>query len=240
MERALSQRRFHLSTSVLAVPVLVVCAACAGMPGFMPSSNDGSATFVQVDDLMSRVERVHVDCELASEKVREATGTLHAMCSPDFDGEPAVAHETLIAAIQASERQAEDLQRDYDRMTRSGDKVFAQWQDNLEEYSSEVMRDASAKRMNATRARYDAVVAAVGPALETYRGFNATLRDHALYIGTDFNEESLGLVEQEIRMVLRRAEAMTAEFERCKEACQTYVKKSAIRGQVTSTARKQV
>ena len=206
----------------------------------MPSSSDGSATFVQVDDLMSRVERIHVDCEVASEQARTATTTLHSMVGPDFHGEPALAHEELVAAIEASERTAQDLQRDFDRMTRSGDKVFAQWQENLEEYTSEVMRQASEKRMNATRERYDAVVAAVGPAIESYRGFNATLRDHALYLGTDFNEESVSLVEQEIRVLLRRSEAMTAEFGRCQKACQRYVKKSAIRGQVAPTSRKEV
>ena len=106
--------------------------------------------------------------------------------------------------------------------------------------ASDSMREHSAVRMEATRARYDTVLTTVGPAMELYRGFNASLRDHTLYLGTDFNEESVVLVEREIRVLFREAEALRADFIHCTETCRNYVRKATTRSQSASTERREV
>lgn len=236
----MTTRRFHLSASLLAVPVLIACASCAGVKNLLSTSNSGEATFVQVDDLMSRIERIHVDCELARQNIAASTDALRVMVDPEFRGDPQLAHGDLVAALELSERQAEDLQSDYNRMTASAKRVFAQWEKNLQEFSSDSMREHSAVRMEATRARYETVLATVGPAMELYRGFNATLRDHTLYLGTDFNDESVVLVEREIRVLFREAEALRADFIHCLEACQNYVRKATVRNQTAPAGRSEV
>lgn len=236
----MSTRRFHISASLLAVPVLIACASCAGVKNLLSTSNDGEATFVQVDDLMSRIERIHVDCELARQNIAASTDALRVMVDPEFRGDPKLAHGDLVAALELSERQAEDLQSDYNRMTASAKRVFAQWEANLGSFSSESMREHSAARMQATRERYDAVLSVVGPAMELYRGFNASLRDHSLYFGTDFNDESVLLVEREIRVLFREAEALRADFIHCTEACQAYVRMATPRTQAAPGGRSKV
>lgn len=236
----MSTRRFHISTSVLVLPLLVAGASCAGVKNLLSPSNEGEATFVQVDDLMSRIERIHVDCELARQNIAASTDTLRVMADPEFRGDPKLAHGDLLAALELSERQAEDLQSDYNRMTSSAKRVFAQWEKNLQSFSSESMREHSAARMQATRANYETVLNTVGPAMELYRGFNATLRDHTLYLGTDFNEDSVFLIEREIRVLFREAEALRADFIHCTEACQNYVRKSTPRAQTATSGRREV
>jgi len=240
LERALSTRRFHTFASLVAVPVLIACASCAGVKNLLSTSNDGEATFVQVDDLMGRIERIHVDCELARQNIAATTDALRVMVDPEFRGDPALAHGDLVAALELSERQAEDLQSDYNRMTASAKRVFSQWQENLESFSSESMREHSAARMEATRARYEAVLNTVGPAMELYRGFNSTMRDHTLYFGTDFNDEAVRLVEREIRVLFREAEALRADFIHGTEACQAYVRKATPRSQAAPGGRREV
>lgn len=223
----------------LLVPLALLAPSCAGVKNMFGSSSD-DAGFVQVDELLSRVERVHVDCELAGQNVQESMTTLLSMVGPEFKGDPELAFSEFLSSIERSEKQARDLRNDYTPMKKSADRMFTQWQEDLDAFSSDVMREHSAKRKREMRERYEAVDAAVGPALEEYEEFNATLRDHALYLGNDFNSESVALIEKELRTLIQASNDLKKSLDACTEACQEYVRKAALRGQVSSRAKQQV
>lgn len=231
--------RATLRTTVIVAPTLLLGPSCAGVSQLF-SSDKADAGFVEVDDLLGRVERVHVDCELAGQNVAEAMAGLLAMAGPQFRGDPTLAFEDLMAAIELSDRQEELLREDYAPMQESAVAVFERWNADLEAFTSEVMREHSASRMAAARGRYAAIVAAVDPALAAYSAFNAALRDHALYLGNDFNAESLALIEGELRRLISESSELTAAFDECTRACEDYVRKSALRGQVSPRARRDV
>ena len=232
-------KRSKLRSSFLLLPLLLLAPSCAGVKNMFGASSDDEG-FVQVDDLLSRVERVHVDCELGGQNVTEATGTLLNLVGPEFRGDPALAYEEFIAAIELSEKQASDLRKHFNPMKTSAERMFAQWEKDLEAFTSEVMRKHSADRMQGMRERYQAVETAVGPTLEQYDAFNQTLRDHALYLGNDFNSESVALIEKELRTLVEQSKQLTASFDKCTEACQDYVRKAALRGQVSPKTKKKV
>lgn len=235
----LNWRSIFRSTT-LALPALCLLPSCAGLNYIFPSGADKDAGFVQVDDLLARVERVHVSCELAGQNVTESLTTLMQMVGPEFRGDPTLAYEDLMAAIELSEKQAEDLRENFVPMQKSAGQVFENWQMDLDAFTSDVMRQHSEERMGASRARYDAIVDVVAPALERYEAFNGVLRDHALYLGNDFNSESVELIEKQLRILIEESESLTAEFDKCTEACQAYVRKAALRGQVSPRARKSI
>lgn len=224
----------------LLLPLTLLAPSCAGVKNLFGSSNSDDAGFVQVDELLSRVERVHVDCELAGQNVTASMTTLISMVGPEFKGDPALAFGEFLAAIELSEKQAKDLRKDFTPMQKSAERMFLQWQDDLEAFSSDSMREHSAKRMQDMRDRYEAVNTAVGPALEQYEAFNASLRDHALYLGNDFNSESVAVIEKELRTLIQSANQLKKSLDTCTEACQEYVRKAALRGQVSSRAKQQV
>ena len=223
----------------LLVPLALIAPSCAGVKNLFGSSND-DAGFVQVDELLSRVERVHVDCELAGQNVTESMTTLLSMVGPEFQGDPELAFGEFLSAIERSEKQARDLRKDFTPMRKSSERMFEQWQKDLDAFTSDVMREHSSKRMRDMRERYEAVDAAVGPALEQYEAFNQHLQDHALYLGNDFNSESVALIEKELRNLIQEANTLKASLDACTEACQEYVRKAALRGQVSSRAKQQV
>lgn len=204
------------------------------------SDSADDASFVQVDDLLGRVERVHVDCELAGQNVSMAIESLMVLVGPEFRGDPELAFNDFATAIETSEQQALALRKDYEPMLNSADSVFDRWSADLEVFSSEVMREHSQKRMDASRERYDAVVSAVDPTILTYEDFNRTLRDHALYLGNDFSADSITVIEKELRALSERASELTLAFEKATLACQEFVRKGALRGQVTSSTRRDV
>lgn len=225
----------------LLLPLTLLAPSCAAVKNiFGHSSGSDDAGFVQVDEVLSRVERVHVDCELAGQHVTESMATLISMVGPEFKGDPALVFEEFLSAIELSEKQASDLRKDFAPMQKSGEIMFKQWQADLDGFSSDVMREHSAKRMTDMRKRYEAVNTSVGPVVEQYEEFNTVLRDHALYLGNDFNSESVALIEKELRSLIATSNQLKTALNTCTEACQEYVRKAALRGQVSSRAKQQV
>jgi len=239
LERVLANWGSTLRSTVLAASALFFLPACAAVSQLFSSDND-DASFVQVDELVGRVERVHIDCELAGQNVSEGLETLMAMVGPQFRGDPTLAYDDLAAAIKLSQKQEQTLREDFGPMQETAGKVFEQWTADLDAFTSDVMRQHSAERMTAARERYDDIVAAVEPALASYAAFNASLADQALYLGHDFNAESVALIESELRALGQTASALTARFDECTKTCQNYVRKSALRGQISPRSRKGV
>lgn len=224
-------------SSLVVLPVLVLATSCAGVKNLFSSGTDETVSFVQVDDLLTRVERVHVACELSGQSATESLATLMSMVGPGFRGDPTLAYSDLISSIELSEEQADDLQHNFEPMKKVAKLVFEDWQEDIDEFSSDVMRQHSDERLDAARKRYIAILTSVGPALEEYRTFNQTLRDHALYLGNDFNAGSVATIEKELRSLIQASEQLTASFEVCTEACQDYVRRAALRGQISPRTR---
>lgn len=221
-------------------PVLALLPACSAVSSIFPSSSDHEASFVKVDDLLGRVERVHVDCELAGQTVREAIESLMVLVGPEFRGDAALAYEDFALAIEIAEEQAKALRESFDPMDRAAEGVFERWEADLEAFSSDAMRQHSEERMTASRTRYEAVSKAVDPAILAFEDFNRALKDQALYLGNDFSADSISVIEKELRDVSQRATSLSRNFERATRACQEFVRKGALRGQVAPAARKDV
>ena len=107
------------TTGSLAIVLSTLLAGCEsvssgvnGVSDFLESSftngsKDGGLT--KVEDLLDRIERVHVETELSQDSVHLAMESLAMLVSPDFGGEPMTAYTEFSASIEACEKQAEKL-----------------------------------------------------------------------------------------------------------------------------------
>lgn len=232
------QRR--LLQSAVLLSALLTFPSCATVSSMFSSDSGEDAGFIQVDDLLGRAERVHVDCELAGQRVSEAIESLMVLVGPEFRGDPALAYNDFVLAIESSEETERVLNEDYGPMQGSANGVFNAWHKDLEAFNSEVMRQHSEKRMSASRVRYTAIETAIDPTLPLYAEFNSALRDQALYLGNDFSADSIAVIEKELRDLSVRAKKLTTAFEAATLACQEFVRKGALRGQNSPAARKDV
>lgn len=198
-----------------------------------PSSADEEASFVQVNDLLSRIELIHVDCELSGQSVDASIEALMTLVGPKFRGDPELGYNDFAMAIEMSEEFATTLRKNYGPMQDSAMMMFDQWNTDLEVFSSQTMREHSETRLEASRERYNAIVSSVDPALEAFDMFNQVMRDHALYLGNDFNADSVAIIEKELRDVQVAARSLTASLEKATVACQEFVRKAALRGPLT-------
>ena len=182
----------------------------------------------QVDDLLTHIERVYVECELSDARVNEAMETLAWLTSPGFDGDPLEVHAQLALAAERAQLQAEELEGCIAPMKASGEALFQRWGADLEQFRSASMRARSAERLEQTRARYDAIVANVEPAFERMEALNAILADSVLFLANDLNAESIGALRGDVDEMLASAKQLSGELESALAAADVYMRSAAL------------
>lgn len=182
------KRRTLFPMLVALVPCCLAVAGCANLEATFFQPKDSLAL---VDDLSDRIEEVHVASEVAKERMTAAVETLRSIVSPDFRGDGLSAHAELTRAIEQSEEQAEVFRERVADMKDTAKELFDRWASDLEGFTNAEMRQHSQRRLEETRTRYQAIVAAVDPAQWSYDAVNRSLGDHALFLGHDFNRAAV-------------------------------------------------
>lgn len=217
----------HLTLSLLAV--LPVAGGCSGLATLGMKQKGG---LERVDELLSHVERVQVEATVSKDRAQSALESLRRLVAPEFKGEPVVAHEELVAAVELSADQAKALQASVRPLRKTGESVFARWTADLESFGNLAMRQRSQERLEETRRRYDAILAAAVAAQLAYDSFNGDLADHALFLEHDFNATSVALMSQELDGLRSRGKELAKRLDACAAACLAYVEFSAPSAQV--------
>lgn len=225
--RIVQTRSLLLSLPLLAT--LLSTSACSSFSALGMAQKDGLG---QVDELLAHVERVHVETAVAKERSQGALDVLRRLIAPEFKGDPASGHADLVAAVEECEEQADALKSRVRPLRKTAESVFARWTKDLESFGNLAMRQRSQERMEETRRRYDAVLAACVSAQVAFDSFNGDLGDHALFLEHDFNAASIAVVAQELEGLRNRSKELARRLDACAAACKAYVEFSAPSSQV--------
>jgi len=204
----------------------VMTDAWDGMTGLFAGEKGAGPS--QVSNLVGRIEEVYVDAELSKQKLRTAVDALDVIARGGFRGDPSTAYATLVSAIEESEAQAKKLRDSYEPLKDKALPFFQEWTDNLKSYTNPDLRLRSQTRLANTRQRYDAIVAAVEPALTDFDTMNKGLRDYSLFLGHDLNPASLGEIRGGVGSLSARASQIERGFDSCLVACRAYVDAAAL------------
>jgi hypothetical protein len=212
--------------------VLVLAPLLAGCNGLQSLGIKQAGGLEAVDELLGHVEQVQVDAAVSKERAQSALEALRTLIGPEFKGDAVKGHATLVAAIEESENQAESLQDAVRPLRRTGESVFARWSEDLESFGNIAMRQRSQERLEETRRRYDAVLAAAVSAQLAYDAYNGDIGDHALFLENDFNASSVQVVAGEFDGLKSRGKELGKRLDAVVAACQAYVEFSAPKAQV--------
>ena len=116
-------------------------------------------------------------------------------------------------------------------MRSSAVSVFERWEESLEAFSSDSMRQRSADRLEATRDRFAEVQESCVRAQSEFDALNNQLRDTVLFLGHDFNAASVAEIERDAFAIRDDARLLGKTLDACMDAAAEYVEKSALRGQ---------
>lgn len=209
-----------------ALALLTALSACA-------SGNKHSESLKRADDIVTRIERVHVECELAKERSHEALGWLQSLVTGDFEGDALSAYTGFVEAVEASEKQAEVLRDAVEPMDSSAEKFFHGWETDLNSFANPKMRRRSQTKLTQSRQRYQSIETAVEPALSAYDAFNLGMSDIVLFLSHDFNAASD--LKREVRSLMRLSKELDQGFAQTLQAAQNYIQTSALPAGVQMT-----
>jgi len=228
--RAKPRPRWTSTFGPLALVGLAGLTSCSSLTAVFDRSPETSLD--QVDDLLGHIERAHLECELSRQASMSVLDSLHTVVAPEFRGDAILAHQELLASLEASKAQADVLRESLAPMTDAAEAVVVTWQGDLDSFVSPRMRERSQERLQSTNALYAEVHVSLQAAAEFYQLYNLGLGDHALYLGNDLNASSVAAIQEELLLVTELAGELDARLVRCMDACQEYVRETALRGQL--------
>lgn len=209
------------------LPVLALAATLTGC--FGPQAAVGVQ---QVDSLVGRVEKMHLDAELGRERVQAAVDQLRDIVHREFTGDVAEAYALFVEAIASSEQQTNRLRGNLEPMQKTAAEVYESWTADLESFTSPTLRQRSEQRRDLAAQRYVAVVTAMGPAVEGLEAYNKQLRDHALFLSYDLNASSVKDLEPELEILRDNAAALDERIDHLLLAASDFVRATAPLGKV--------
>lgn len=201
----------------LALPILAL-SSCA--------FTKQSTGLDQVDKVVERVAAVSDACDQSNLSVHDTYEWLRAIVAKDFGGDAITAYKEFAEAVELSKKNSRILAARTDAMERAADSYFENWAKEQWNFTSAEMRSRSQKRMTDARARYDAILAALRPAIAAYDNFNVAMHDITLFIGHDFTVA--GELQREVRGLARQSTEIQASFESAIEAAEAYIGTTAV------------
>jgi len=206
-------------------PSIALLALLAGCT----SGSDRQGAPVKVDEMMTWIERVHIEAERARDSISDSFQKLNLLAAGRFDSDPApVIYARFVQSIDVAEEQAKRFRESVGPMLEAAQPVFAHWQEDIQKIASERLRQRSEMRFQIAKERYDAIAKAAVPAKSQLDTFVASLRDHALFLGHDLNASAIDDIQEEVKLVAQTALELDHNLESTMSATRAYADQSSL------------
>jgi Skp family chaperone for outer membrane proteins len=206
----------HLRTALIPVFLLLLL-----LPGCQRAyySTMEKLGFQKREILTSRVEKAQKAQEEASEQFRSALARFRAVIEVE-GGELEEKYEALRAEFEESETRARTVRDRIGAVENVAGALFAEWEDELEQYRSEELRRSSRRQLAETRRLYDELIRKMHRAEARMDPVLASFRDQVLFLKHNLNARAvislrteLGNIEVEVENLIRDMEAAIREAE---------------------------
>jgi hypothetical protein len=192
------------------------------------SSTDPRSGIVETNELSARIEEVRAGSDLAKQRVEAAVKSLKNLTHADFKEDATAAFVDFVAAVDASTQQSDQLHASVVKMKEESVPLFKKWEQSLEAFSSDQMRQHSKERQQKTHERFDAIVSSAEAAQVACDALNVRLRDHVAYLRFDLNSSALAMIQGEVVALEQSAATLSTQLVACQDAAKAYVEAASL------------
>ncbi|EGA64321.1 DUF2959 domain-containing protein [Vibrio brasiliensis] len=169
------------------------------------------------------VDRVEDAKESQQDAQQEFTSALEALSAlTNFDGgELETVYNQINDKYQDSEKAAQEVSDRIAAIEDVSDALFAEWQSELDLYTSSKLRRASEQKLKETQRSYKTMLSAMKRAEDKMTPVLNTLRDNTLYLKHNLNASAIGALqgeftslEQDIQYAIKQMNAAIAESDK--------------------------
>lgn len=179
--------------------ILILAALCSALAGCQTTYYSAWEKLGKHkrDLLRDQVEKTRDEQEAAKTEFKDALTRLKELTG--FDGGKL---EAAYKAVQKDYEQCRDRAGSIrDRVTKIENistALFAEWEKELEAYSSENLRSASRVKMNETKQRYESLHTALQKSSASMEPVLARLKDQTLFLKHNLNAQAIGSLKGEV------------------------------------------
>ena len=152
------------------------------------------------DILVDRVEDARDSQEAAKDQFRSALERFSEVLGYQ-GGELEAKYKELKTELDRSEFRATDVRKRISAVSNVGEALFAEWEGEMDKYSSQTLRRLSQEQLRATRDRYDELIGAMRQAESKIEPVLSPLRDQVLFIKHNLNAQAIASLQSELAKI---------------------------------------
>lgn len=178
------------------------------------------------DILVDRVEGARDAQNAAKEQFASALEQYRSVVAFD-GGELEDVYDRLNASYERSESRAKTVTQRVDAVERVAEDLFAEWEDELDQYSDAGLRRQSERLLRQTRDRYGEVLAAMRRAESAMSPVLELFQDQVLVLRHNLNARAIGALENELASIEEATSALIEEMERAIAEASSFIEAMA-------------
>lgn len=164
------------------------------------------------DILIDRIEDARDSQQETKEQVVSAYEQFKALVNVDDRG-LGKRYKTMAKEVARSEAQAEELDERITAVETVAKHLFAEWKNELGEYSSASLRATSAKNLETTRTHYQQLRQRMRSAQSRIDPVLHVLQDHTLYLKHNLNSRAVASLQSEVSSIESKVGTLVTEME---------------------------
>jgi Skp family chaperone for outer membrane proteins len=204
----------HLAPSIALACSLLALTACSST---MIEARESLFGYEKREQLVDRVEDARDAQQDAKEQFASALDEFLAVAgTPASDLEET--YRDLKKQYERSESRADDVRSRINKVEQVADRLFDEWEDELDDYQSDSLRTTSASQLSETRQLYSQLLGAMRNAESRMDPVLAAFSDQVLFLKHNLNAQAIaslgataGQLESDIAALIAEMEASIAE-----------------------------
>lgn len=164
------------------------------------------------EQLVDRVDDARDSQEAAKEQFATTLDELKALSGFD-GGELEGAYKRLKSKYDRSKSRAEKVSSKITAVDRVGTALFKEWEVELNEYSTDSLRNASARQLDETKSRFNDVLYSMRKAESKMQPVLAAFNDQVLFLKHNLNARAIASLDSTLMDLENEIAALIADME---------------------------
>lgn len=174
------------------------------------------------DILVDRVEDARDSQTEAKEQFTSALDRYRSVVSVD-GGDLEEIYDRLAAELDRSQARAQAVEERVAAVDSVANDLFAEWENEIDDYSDAGLRRQSQQLLNATRTDYRRLIAAMRRAEAAMDPVLTLFNDQVLFLRHNLNARAIGSLETELADIERATANLIEEMERSIEEASRFI-----------------
>jgi len=172
--------------------------------------------------LVDRVEDARDEQEQAKTQFTSALEDFKQVV--DFEGGDLEAmYHQLDKGYNQSRRAASGVSGKIDSVERVADALFDEWEKELNQYTSEQLRTASAKQLEDTRSRYQQLLGAMRRAEDTIPPVLQAMKDQVLFLKHNLNAQAISSIQGTAEGIQKDIQSLLKEMQKSIDEANAFI-----------------